>query len=338
MLKANFIYTGYKEFTKQGYQKAAANFDNINNGILKTNDHILITGSNSGIGFASAQKLAQQGAHVHLACRNATRAEAAKNQILEEDAHAKAESRVSTHILDISDLASIKKFVEDLNEKKIQINTLVNNAGCMVHGSNMEKRVCAKNGYEVNCATNTLGTYLLTKYFLDDQMQKQSLKKVITVSSGGMYTEKLKPDYGMEKNPKIPCSDFPKDATQVYAQNKRQQVVFMEELQALQKYKDQNVFFATMHPGWADTNAVRVAMPDFYEKFEGKWRSPEEGADTICYLATQNFDKDTQNGKFWLDRSVKPTHLTMDFFGPASKADRSKFMENLNKIADEFGN
>merc|ERR1712183_424289 len=297
------------------------------------NDHILITGSNSGIGFASAQILAEKGAHVHLACRNATRAEDAKNKILEGNELARSENRVSTHILDVSDLESIQKFIQDLNEKNVKINTLVNNAGCMVHGSNLDKRILSKTGYEVNCATNTIGTYLLTKYFLEDKIQTESLKKVITVVSGGMYTEKLKPNYGMEKNPKIPSSDFPKDATQVYAQNKRQQVVFMEEL----KNSKNNIFFATMHPGWADTNAVRVAMPDFYEKFEGKWRSPEEGADTICYLATQQFDE-SRNGKFWLDRAERDTHLTMDFFGVASKDDRVRFMDNLNKIADEFSN
>ena len=31
-----------------------------------------------------------------------------------------------------------------------------------------------------------------------------------------------------------------------------------------------NVFFASMHPGWADTPAVRTSMPDFYEKMKNK--------------------------------------------------------------------
>lgn len=28
------------------------------------------------------------------------------------------------------------------------------------------------------------------------------------------------------------------------------------------------IFFASMHPGWADTPAVRSSMPDFYEKMK----------------------------------------------------------------------
>jgi len=65
---------------------------------------------------------------------------------------------------------------------------------------------------------------MLTQAFLDSA--KTSLKKVITVSSGGMYTEKMDPDLGMATN----WDKYPKDATALYAKNKRQQVVFMEQL------------------------------------------------------------------------------------------------------------
>ena len=45
-----------------------------------------------------------------------------------------------------------------------------------------------------------------------------------------------------------------------------------------------------MHPGWVDTEAVRVSMPDFHKKFKDDLKSPDEGADTINYLALAPFE------------------------------------------------
>ena len=41
---------------------------------------ILITGANTGIGFASAEQLVKQGQHVILACWNLQKAQDAQNQ------------------------------------------------------------------------------------------------------------------------------------------------------------------------------------------------------------------------------------------------------------------
>lgn len=43
---------------------------------------ILITGANTGIGFATAEQLVQQGQHVILACRNPQKAQEAKQTTL----------------------------------------------------------------------------------------------------------------------------------------------------------------------------------------------------------------------------------------------------------------
>ena len=55
-----------------------------------------------------------------------------------------------------------------------------------------------------------------------------------------------------------------------------------------------------MHPGWVDTVGVENAMPKFYEKTKSILRTPEQGADTIVWLAaTQPKDKG-----FWFDRQL----------------------------------
>ena len=71
------------------------------------------------------------------------------------------------------------------------------------------------------------------------------------------------------------------NGTMAYAQNKRQQVVMTEQY-AIQ-YPD--IFWASMHPGWADTPTVRTSLPEFYEKMKDKLRTVEQGADTIVWLA-----------------------------------------------------
>ena len=55
------------------------------------------------------------------------------------------------------------------------------------------------------------------------------------------------------------------------------------------KYPEKGIF-VTMHPGWVDTEAVRVSMPDFHKKFKDDLKSPDEGADTINYLALAPFE------------------------------------------------
>lgn len=43
--------------------------------------------------------------------------------------------------------------------------------------------------------------------------------------------------------------------------------------------------FYSMHPGWVDTPALPIAMPDFYKKFKNELRTCDQGADTIVWLA-----------------------------------------------------
>ena len=270
MKKINFIVKGLSEFTIQGYEKAAKKFNPLPTKV--ENCSVIITGSNSGIGKAALETLAKKNAEVHLVCRNQSRGEAAV-----EDIKSKVpDANIHMHILDVSDLESISKFVDDMRTK-FSPTVLVNNAGCMVHGHS--KRL-SKQNFEVNTATNTIGTYLLTKACVQ---KLEKLERVITVSSGGMYTEALLENYCLSKVDDV--TKLEKDATQVYAKNKRQQVVFTEELG--KSYP--KIQFTTMHPGWSDTPAVREAMPDFHKKMEGKWRTPEQGADTIVYLSVGRF-------------------------------------------------
>ena len=111
-------------------------------------------------------------------------------------------------------------------------------------------RELTEDQLEKNFATNTLGTFLITSGMMN-LLKKSEEPRVVTVSSGGMLVQQLNvDDLQFEK-----MSPF--DGTMAYAQNKRQQVVVTEHLAR----EHTEVHFSVMHPGWADTPAVRNSMP-----------------------------------------------------------------------------
>ena len=76
----------------------------------------------------------------------------------------------------MSKTADVYKFAQSFSSEHSQLNVLVNNAGCMV----LERKLLAGD-VETNFATNTLGTYVLTKELLPLLMKSSNPRVVITV-------------------------------------------------------------------------------------------------------------------------------------------------------------
>jgi hypothetical protein len=62
-----------------------------------------------------------------------------------------------------------------------------------------------------------------------------------------------------------------------------------------------------MHPGWADTPGVRRSLPGFARIMGPLLRTPEQGADTIVWLAAAP-EAVESSGRFWLDRRSRWEH------------------------------
>ena len=121
--------------------------------------------------------------------------------------------------------------------------------------------------------------------------------RVILVTSGGMYTQKLPvhdPDYtrGTYKG------------TVAYARSKRMQVALAPLLQ--QRWGADGVGLHVMHPGWADTPGVASSLPLFRAVTRPVLRDAETGADTIVWLAAT--EPAPPPGRLWMDRAERPTH------------------------------
>ena len=83
--------------------------------------------------------------------------------------------------------------------------------------------------------------------------------------------------------------------------------------------------------GWADTDAVRASLPQFYESLKDKLRSPEQGADTVAWLCLVDQAKLT-SGAFYFDRSEVPKHLALSWTDYRSES-RDELVRLLGTVA-----
>ena len=96
------------------------------------------------------------------------------------------------------------------------------------------------------------------------------------------------------------------NGTTAYARAKRAQVTLVE-LWARRLAADRITVHA-MHPGWADTPGVARSLPTFRRVVGPLLRTPEEGADTLVWLAVDDGAPLAESGRFWLDRRPRPLH------------------------------
>jgi dehydrogenase/reductase SDR family member 12 len=241
---------------------------------------VLVTGATSGIGLAAATAFAGLGARVHLLARDAERGERARS-------HSGAERAWNC---DVSSLRSVREFAHRFRDEHGELHALVNNAGVLP-----AERSLSADGHELALATNVLGPFLLTG-LLAPPLEADPPSTIVNVSSGGMYTAHLPVDDLQSER-----DDY--DGASVYARHKRAQVV-LSEMWA-ERLRDRGVAVHSMHPGWVDTPGLEHSLPRFYKLMKPALRSPEEGADTIVWLAAAK----RPGGGFWHDRERRPTHV-----------------------------
>ena len=251
---------------------------------------VLVTGGSSGIGEAACAGFATAGAHVYMLARDYDRAARAIGRI--ESRLPVTAGTVKLELCDLSDLSEVRRFAESFQARVAQLDLLVNSAGVLP-----SERTHTRDGVELTFATNVLGPFLLTSLLLP-ALLAAAPSRVITVSSGGMYTARLRADdLQLEKQ------SF--DGPRFYAHTKRAQValnrVWAERLPA------DRVAFHAMHPGWVDTAGLRASLPRFRRLIRPLLRDAHQGADTIVWLGTQP-ELEPASGAFWHDRVPRPEH------------------------------
>lgn len=249
---------------------------------------MVVTGANSGIGKVVARELARRGATVIMACRSLDRGRDARQELLTEIPNA----RLQVEQADVGDLDSVRVLVDRLSLDFGQIDGLIHNAGLL-----LDERQQSPQGFELTFAVHVLGPFLMTQLMAQKKMFAPGAR-VVFVSSGGMYTQRLNLE-SLRHGPET----F--DGTIAYAQAKRAQVI-LARLWARELSKD-NVLVNAMHPGWADTPGVVKSLPTFHRLTQGFLRTPDEGADTVIWLAASPEASDA-TGKFFFDRMPRSEH------------------------------
>ena len=249
---------------------------------------VVVTGATSGLGRAAALQLAHCGATLVLVGRDATRNEDAANAIA-----AAASNPSITHVeADMGDNEQVRALAERVLADHDRLDVLVHNAGSL-----SATRQVAPDGTEATVASQVVGPFLLTSLLLD-RLESSQPSRVITMSSGGMYTARLHVG-GLQMD-----ADTYGGAEQ-YARAKRAQVV-LNEMWA-DRAGHRGITFHSMHPGWASTPGVDASLPRFAALKGPTLRSAEQGADTLDRLAPDD-EALGSNGAFWLDRRQRATH------------------------------
>ncbi len=200
----------------------------------------IVTGANAGLGYETSKELASKGAKVIMACRDLSKGESAKKDILKEVS--KADLEVMK--IDLSKLSSVRDFAEKFKSKFGKLDVLINNAGVM-----MPPYTKTEDGFELQFAANYLGHFLLTG-LLFDHLAKTPNSRIVNLSSIAHKSGKINFDDLQSENKY--------SASGAYSQSKLACLMFTFELERRLKNSEHNNTISTAsHPGVAITSLMR---------------------------------------------------------------------------------
>lgn len=251
-------------------------------GVLSPDDRlegkrVLITGSSSGLGLATATQLADLGAEVIMAVRSGIPKKG------DEVKQKSGSNKVHMIHVDLSDFDSIKKLVEEVKTTFDKIDVLICNAAVV-----SKKARKTKHGLEEMFSVNYLAKFVLVNLLLKkDCFNKKgdSLPRIIFVSSeshrnpDGFEWDTFGEfqDYGMGKS------------VERYGYYKLLMTTFAQELSRRlnpNRHTEYSVF--ALCPGPVNSNIAREA-PAFFQPllkvvFGIFFRSPKQACEPVVYL------------------------------------------------------
>lgn len=246
---------------------------------------IVITGASDGIGAAAARELAAAGHEVVVVGRDPDRTRAVAGDIDAEH-----------HVADFTRLDDVRALADALAARHRRIDVLANNAG----GFNDHRYVTA-DGHERTFQVNHLAPFLLTTLLMDTLIE--SVASVIATSSlaarrGRVDLADLDGAHGYS-------------AQRAYGASKLENILFIRELH--RRYHRRGISTAAFHPGGVATSFASDAdhlWGRFYRSSLGRRAmiGPEQGADTLVWLAEGTAGEDWVSGQYWVKRRIARTN------------------------------
>jgi retinol dehydrogenase 12 len=267
----------------------------------------LVTGATSGIGKATATRLAQLGATVVVVARDPARGAAAVAEIHS----AVPDAEVDALAADLSDPAGVRRLAGEVADRYDRLHVLVNNAGVIT-----VRHEVTPGGLDRMFATNHLGPFLLTT-LLRDLLVRSAPARVVTVSSAAHKQVRA-----------IPWDDLP--ARCPYPLSKLCNILFTTEL--ARRLSGTGVTANCLHPGFVRTALGRDVTGFLAGAIQLVLRfqpGPETGAETPVYLATSPEVADVTGGYFVRSRPAEPSALARD---PGAAARLWTLSEDLARV------
>ncbi|MEO8392088.1 MAG: SDR family oxidoreductase, partial [Chloroflexota bacterium] len=266
---------------------------------------VMVTGASSGIGKATAQKLAAMGATVILVARDPAQGQAALDEIT------KAGHSAELRLVDLSSQAAIRQFAADFVRDHKQLDVLINNAGVM--RNDFTRTV---DGYEMTFAVNQLAPFLLTHLLLDT-LKASAPARVINLmgNSSPINFDDL---MGERKY----------DMMTAYPQSKTANRLFTVEL--AKRLGGTNVTVNGADPGFVRTNLGRDARGSFKAFLDSGagMRTPDQGAEASVYAASAP-ELDGVTGKVFDGKHQRPASQ-----GAKDEADAKRLWDICAKLTE----
>jgi retinol dehydrogenase 12 len=256
----------------------------------------LVTGATAGIGEAAALLLAKRGAAIVGVGRNPQKNKNSTEMIKSETGNLNVEYLLA----DLSSQKDIHKLAKQFKDKYDRLDVLINNAG-----ATFGERLESIDGIEMTFALNHLGYFLLTN-LMQDNLEASAPSRVINVSSS------------LHKLGKLDFDDIPFKSgyarSKAYQRSKLANIAFTYELS--RQFSNQQITVNAMNPGLVATNVGQAAggvaakIKGLVDKIAGL--TPEEGAQTIIYLATSPEVIGVTGRYFVKEKSIPSSKITYD--------------------------
>ncbi len=253
---------------------ANSTIDEVLENIDLSGQRVLITGASGGIGKETARAMADKGAEIILAARDASKLKQAADDIRKTTRN----NNIDTLIVDLASQTSIRQAATECLERYDSINLLINNAGVMACPA-----MKTKEGIELQFGVCHIGHFLLTN-LLNPALIRGAPARIINLSSGGHRIAPVEfDDINFEKRAY--------DKWVAYGQAKTANALFSVELD--NRLQSQCVRAYAVHPGTIyDTDLARYMDKEDLQALAEKipldmqFKTLAQGAATTVWAAT----------------------------------------------------
>jgi len=251
---------------------------------------VVITGATSGIGEVAADRLAQKGARIVFVARDRARGEETRKHLRAIAGH----TDHVVHYADLTRLSEMKRVAKEIADSEPQIDVLVNNAGALFNS-----RVVTEDGLEKTFALNHMSYFVVTNLLLDRLKSTPGARIVSTASDAHKGAKLNFDDLQSEKH-------FSGYAN--YGRSKLMNILFTREL--ARRLAGSGVTANCLHPGFVATRFGDQSggVMSFAVKAAKNFAlTPEQGAETIIYLASSDDVENVSGGYFYKSKPATPS-------------------------------